>query len=94
MNRKVEAPPHSPEAIGRRMKKIRIVFDLSQAQVGVICHCGDTTVSNWEKGRQRPTILHAQLLADRFGLDLDYIYLGRLGMIPFDTASKLSEDDA
>ena len=84
--------PYDPDVIGARIKQIRTVFDLSQVKIGRICGCGSTTVSNWEQGRQKPTIEQAQRLADRLGLTLDFIYLGRLGNIPYDTAKRLSPD--
>ncbi len=84
--------PYDPDVIASRIKQIRAVFELPQAEVGRICGCGATTVSNWEQGRQKPTIEQAMKLADRLGLTLDYIYLGRLGSIPYDTAKRLSPD--
>ncbi len=84
--------PYDPDFIGARMRQTRTVFSLSQAEVGKICGCGPTTVSNWEQGRQKPTIPQATKLADRLGLTLDFIYLGRLGSIPYDTAKRLSPD--
>lgn len=84
--------PYDPDIIGARVKQIRAVFELSQAKTGSICGCGGTTVSNWEQGRQKPTIEQAMKLADRLGLTLDFIYLGRLGQIPYDTAIRLSPD--
>ncbi len=84
--------PYDPCVIGDRIKQIRKVFGLSQAEAGKVCGCGATTVSNWEQGRQKPTIEQSQRLADRLGLTLDYIYLGRLGSIPYDKAKRLSPD--
>jgi len=84
--------PYDADRIGARIKQIRIVFGLSQAEVGKICECGPTTVSNWEKGRQKPTIPQAMKLGDRLGLDLEFVYLGRLRQVPFDIARKLSAD--
>ncbi len=84
--------PYDADIIGARIKQIRVVFDLSQGQVGKICECGPTTVSNWEQGRQKPTIPQAMKLGDKLGLDLEFIYLGRLRQGPFDIARKLSAD--
>ncbi len=83
---------YDPDVIGDRIRQIRSVFSLSQVEAGKVCGCGATTVSNWEQGRQKPTIEQAQRLADRLGLTLDFIYLGRLGSIPYDTAKQLSPD--
>lgn len=87
------AAPHAPKVIGARVRHIRRVFGLTLKEVGEICGTGHSTIGNWESGLQKPTIAQAQRLADRLGLTLDYIYLGRLGGVPLDVARKLSESD-
>jgi hypothetical protein len=38
----------------------------------------DTQLSNWETGARRIPVDHAEALADRYGVTLDWIYRGRL----------------
>lgn len=85
--------PHSPQAIGARVRHIRRAFKLTQKKTGEICGTGHSTIGNWELGLQKPTIAQAQRLADRLGLTLDYIFLGRLGGVPLDTAQRLADLD-
>lgn len=92
MNADKIPPPDSPEAIGARIKHIRHVFGLTLKDTGEICNTGHSTVGNWEQARQKPTISQGRLLADHLGLTLDYIFLGRLGTVPLDTARRLSAD--
>lgn len=86
--------PHSPQAIGARIRHIRRVFNLTQKQAGEICGTGHSTIGNWELGLQKPTIAQAQRLGDRLGLTLDYIFLGRLGSVPLDIAQRLADQNS
>ncbi len=88
-----EGLPHSPQAIGARIRHIRRAFGLTQKQTGEICGTGHSTIGNWEQGTQKPTISQAQLLGEQLGLTLDYIFLGRIGGVPLDVARRLSGED-
>ena len=72
--------------IGKRIKCLRNVFELTQIKMGKIVGAGSTTVSNWETGRQNPTIEQASDIADYLGVTLDYIFLGRVSAVRHDLA--------
>lgn len=82
-------PVYSPESVGRRIRFIREAFGWSQPQLGEICGVRKNAVSNWENGRQKPTIAQMSPLVQDHGLTLDFIYLGRWETLRADVAAKL-----
>ena len=64
--------------IGERIAAIRLGFsDLSQKSFAEMHSFSITQYNNWEKGRRRISVDAAQTLAGKYGLTLDYIFLGR-----------------
>lgn len=64
--------------IGARLEAIRKAFsDLSQKDWAQKHGFAVTRWNNWEKGFRRIPVDEAEVLADLYGLDLDFIYRGR-----------------
>lgn len=82
----------SPEVVGARIRHIRRVFDKSQSAIAEMCGMGKNTVSNWEQGRQLPTIPQAVAIADELDLTIDYIYTGRTKTLMNSQAVKVVAD--
>ena len=78
-----------PHEIGKRIKLLRDLFNLSQGTLGKIADCGTTNVSNWETGRNKPTIQQALNITDYLGVTLDYIYAGRVNAVQHELALRL-----
>lgn len=77
MPRKPEPTPEQvrqaqTELIGRNIAAIR--GELTQAFLADIAHVSRNRVSDWEKGRQRPSDSHLQRLADYFGVTVGWFY--------------------
>lgn len=53
-------------SIGENIKKLRIKYDLTQAEIGKIAGVSDKAVSTWEKGTAEPRMGAVQKLADYF----------------------------
>ena len=86
--RPMEQRPDYSE-IGDRLMAIRKGFsDLSQKDWAAKHNFGDTQYNNWEKGNRRISVDAAELLVDRYGLSLDFIYRGRLDGLS-ETARKM-----
>lgn len=65
--------------IGDRLRRVREAFsDLNQRQWAEKHGFPVTRYNNWEKGVRRITLDDASRLADLYGLDLDFIYRGKL----------------
>ena len=72
-----ERPDYSD--IGQRLGKIREGFsELSQKEWARRHNFSPTQYNNWEKGARRISIDAAEALVERYGLSLDFIYLGRM----------------
>ncbi len=65
--------------IGQRLAAIRMAFsDLSQKAWAEKNGFNPTQYNNWETGVRRITVDAAEVLMDRYGLTLDFIYRGRV----------------
>lgn len=53
-------------SIGENIKKLRIKYDLTQAEIGKIAGVSDKAVSTWENGTAEPRMGAIQKLADYF----------------------------
>lgn len=70
-------PDHSE--IGERLAAVRRGFsDLSQKAWAEKNGFNSTQYNNWERGSRRISVDAAEILADRYGLDLDFIFRGRV----------------
>lgn len=57
----------------RRIRDLREDNDLNQTQVSTILHVGQTTYSDYEKGKIRIPVEHLITLAKYYDVNLDYI---------------------
>lgn len=73
----VDAAEHV--VIGLRLRSIREGFsDLTQTAWAAKHGFNVTQWNNWEKGARRIPVEAAEVLCDRYGLTLDFVYRGRL----------------
>lgn len=56
-----------------RLKELRISKNWSMEYLGKLVGVSDQTISNWERGRNQPSIKHLIELADIFGVSVDYL---------------------
>ncbi|WP_195759902.1 helix-turn-helix domain-containing protein [Paracoccus sp. S-4012] len=82
-------PEMSPESIGRRLRLIRLAHGLRPAQISDMLGIERTYWSRFEGGRRAPSVEFACLLTARFGVTLDYLYLGREAGLPLELAERL-----
>lgn len=65
--------------IGERLKKVRLNYStLNQREWADKHGFTYTQYNNWENGARRISVDAAEMLADKYNLDLDYIYRGRM----------------
>ena len=72
-----ESRPFDASLVGKRLQAIRAHFELSQSKFGRLTGTTVTRISNWENGRQRPSMEAAKEIVDAFDLTLDWLMLGR-----------------
>jgi transcriptional regulator with XRE-family HTH domain len=77
--------------IGKRLEQFRLVLNLNQREFAERHGFNPTQYRNWESGSRRISIDCAALLEERYGLTLDFIYLGRISTLPHKLAIELSE---
>lgn len=65
--------------IGDRLKRLRMADDPEASQKAWAEKNGfnATQYNNWEKGARRIPVDSAEVLCDRYGLTLDFVYRGR-----------------
>ena len=61
------------EAVGKRIKEIRLEQGLSQQKFGALLSVSQDTVSLWEKGKSVPTTEFLIAIATKFDVSVDYI---------------------
>jgi len=76
--------------IGKRLRAIRGLTDLTAKDFAEACGFNETQYSNWENGYRRPLPEAAAVLVDKFGVTMDFIYLGRDTALPYNLRTALS----
>lgn len=68
--------------IGKELRYQRMVYNLSQKDIGKVLKLGANSISRWENGCNTPSIYHLIALADFYDISLDELvgrdYYGRL----------------
>lgn len=80
-----------PDRVGKRIRSARQAHGLSQSELARKCGFSVTALSNWENGRQRPSIAFAENIIDEFDLTLDYLLLGRMATLRHSVAVFLTK---
>ena len=62
--------------VAKNITELRIINNMTQAELAEKLHYSDKTVSKWERGESTPDISVLVELADLFGVSLDYIARG------------------
>lgn len=78
-----------PDQIGRRLRILRLAFDLKPSEISDMLGMERTYWSRFETGKRPITNEFAYLLVDRFGVTLDWLVLGRWDKLSLDIAERL-----
>lgn len=65
-------------SIGERIKELRKEKGLAQWELAEEINSAQNTISGWETGRTEPTVFSCIILADYFGVTLDYLCRGEI----------------
>lgn len=80
-----------PERIGSRLRYLREALGMSPSEISDLLGVERTYWSRWEGGKRPISETAAALLAERFGVTLDFIFLGKAAHLPFELAKKIRE---
>lgn len=78
-----------PEAVGARLRLLRMSLDKSPSEMADSLEIERTYWSRYENGRQGLSDSVAALLCIRYGVTLDFLMLGRWDKLPVDLAEKM-----
>ncbi|MDE0691967.1 MAG: helix-turn-helix transcriptional regulator [Gammaproteobacteria bacterium] len=68
--------PDAAEPFSRRLRETRKQIGLEQAQLSAISGIPATSLSHFEAGRRKPSLVNLRNLADALGVSVDFL-LGR-----------------
>lgn len=85
----------SNAAIGQRLIATRLALGFKvQSQFAKRAGVAPNTYNQYEKGISRPRLDEAIMLADKYDLTLDWIYLGDQRRLSYELVDKLSQVEA
>lgn len=76
-----KAPAH-PDTLGKRIRRIRLAWKWSQAQLAEAIHTNQKTLSRWELDKQEPGDPALGALSGLFGLTIQALRSGRGFKVP------------
>ena len=74
---------------GERLRELRKVAKLTQRELALATHVGESTISMYEMEKREPDFEMLEVLADTFNVDIDYL-LGRTDTITMIPNSRVS----
>lgn len=85
-----EKPDDLKEAVGRRLQALRLAQGFKTIR-GFVNEMGfdEKRYDKWEKGKALIPPLFAEALVDRYGITLDWLYIGRKTNLPRPLYNKL-----
>jgi len=84
-----EKEDRSVDAIATRLRLIRQVAGLTQAEFAERASLARNSYNQYEKGKRRPSIDHAIALVETYDLTLDWIYLGDPSGLRYEDADAI-----
>ena len=79
----------SDQAIGERLRLTREVLRLTQIEFSRRANINAGAYNQYEQGKKRPSVATAIALCETYHLDLDWIFRGHLGALPYDMAEAI-----
>ncbi|WP_321829772.1 helix-turn-helix transcriptional regulator [Thalassovita sp.] len=78
--------------IANRLRAVRAYYDLNSKDFAEQAEVPYKSYSQWESGQFRVSIDGAMKIERRYGISLDFIYLGRLDTLPNRIATALASN--
>lgn len=74
--------------VAANLIRLRTSAEMTQAQLAQLLHYSDKAVSKWERGESLPDVAVLKLIADHFGVTVDYLITAHEGAAPVPTEEK------
>lgn len=85
----IDLDPTSLDAIGRRLRLLRLAYNMNQRSWAALIEVEPPRWNNYERGRKRIVVDLAMDLRKRFGVPLDWVYAGEESSLSVDLAKRL-----
>lgn len=82
-----------PVAIGARLAQMRTALGANQKMLSELVGCVPSSWHNYERGKQLLPVQYAALLSERYGVPLDWLYLGRKALLPYNIAQSIEKTE-
>ena len=83
--------PYAAPEVGERIRRLRLAMGFAnQAPFAELIGATRGELAMWESGQRRPSIAKAQPMVSRFGITLDWLFLGDSRHLTHDLAIRLS----
>lgn len=76
--------------VSNRLRAVRSYYNMTSTEFALQADVARKSYSQWESGKLRISVDGALSIARRYGISLDFIYLGRLDALPNNIANALS----
>jgi len=76
--------------IAHRLRAVRAYYDMPSNEFAALADVPPKSYSQWESGDFRVSIEGAIKLGARFGVTLDFVYLGRIDTLPTNLAKAVA----
>ena len=85
------ALPYSAPEVGKRIRRLRLAMGFAnQAAFAEIIGATRSELASWETGVRRPSIAKAEPMVAKFGVTLDWLFLGETRHLTHEMAGRLS----
>ncbi|PWE32759.1 hypothetical protein DDZ14_08410 [Maritimibacter sp. 55A14] len=91
-NHEIDEAKYPYWRIGQRLQALRETTGMSKTKYAAFCGYNYTRYINWESGHRRMLPDEAEVLCDKFGVTLDFIYRGIEAQLPHSLAIALSSN--
>ncbi len=78
------------EAIGIRLKTLRLAHNLTQAEFAKSLGIAQASYNQYENAKKRPSLENARAICDLYNLTLDWLYDGNTAGLPLNLVRLLS----
>lgn len=89
MEESPELAPYEPKLVARRLRALRMALGLSRSEFADLIRVDRSSYTKIENGEKPLLPYAAYRIYELYTVDMNYIYLGKLGGVPLDLSKKV-----